>query len=97
MAFALAFLMAFLIAGTLGSKRKIGFWWSLLACLFATPIGGLIITLCSDKLPPEDNTPLTEILTEAREHNWGDTENSISSQNFSDNNTNDVDSSGINY
>ncbi|MDM1085861.1 hypothetical protein [Myroides odoratimimus] len=33
----------------LGKKRKIGFGWSFVLCLFLSPIIGLIITLCSKK------------------------------------------------
>lgn len=34
----------------LGSKRKIGYTWSMLACLFLTPLIGLIITLLSPRI-----------------------------------------------
>ena len=34
----------------LGKKREIGFAWSLVACLFLTPLIGVIITLVSPKL-----------------------------------------------
>lgn len=57
MVFGLALVFAFLIAGLLGSKRKIGFVWSLVACIFLSPLLGLIITLCSEKLPPEEDIP----------------------------------------
>lgn len=33
-----------------GAKRKIGFWWSLVACVFLTPFVGGIITALSPKL-----------------------------------------------
>jgi len=33
----------------IGSNRKIGYGWSLVLCLFLTPIIGLIIILCSKK------------------------------------------------
>lgn len=36
----------------LGEKRKIGYLWSAVACLFLTPVVGLIITLLSPKLEP---------------------------------------------
>lgn len=74
MAFVIAIILAFIIAGTLGSKRKIGFGWSLVACIFTSPIIGLIITLCSEKLPEEQESiesgeekPLAEVLTESIE------------------------------
>lgn len=74
MDFVFALILAFLIAGLIGSKRKIGFGWSLAACIFLSPIIGLIITLCSEKLPPEDEViegveekPLTEVLAESNE------------------------------
>ncbi len=34
----------------LGEKRKIGYMWSMVACLFLTPLIGVIITLSSPKL-----------------------------------------------
>lgn len=37
----------------LGAKRKIGYVWSMLACLFLTPIIGVIITMISPKLEDE--------------------------------------------
>jgi hypothetical protein len=37
------------LVALLGIKRKIGYWWSLFACLFLSPIIGLIIILCSKK------------------------------------------------
>ena len=71
MAYIFAILFAFIIAGTLGTKRKIGFGWSLVACLLLSPIIGLIITLCTAKLPEKqeavssvDEKPLAEVLTE---------------------------------
>ena len=74
MAFVIALILAFIIAGTLGTKRKIGFGWSLVACIFTSPIIGLIITLCSEKLPEEqpaseaeEEKPLADVLTEASE------------------------------
>lgn len=74
MAFVIALILAFIIAGTLGSKRKIGFGWSLAACIFTSPIIGLIITLCSEKLPEEQESiesgeekPLADVLTESIE------------------------------
>lgn len=66
------FIFAFLIAGLLGSKRKIGFGWSLAACLLLSPLIGLIITLCSSKLPAEQTSnnadeekPLADVLAES--------------------------------
>ncbi len=41
-------IISFLIP-LLGKNRKIGYGWSLVLCLFVSPIIGLIITLCSDK------------------------------------------------
>jgi hypothetical protein len=41
--------LSFLIAEYLGSKRNIGFGWSLFFCLFFSPLLGLIITLLSRK------------------------------------------------
>lgn len=38
----------------LGSKRKIGYVWSMVACLFLTPIIGIIITLISPKIEEEN-------------------------------------------
>lgn len=74
MAFIFAIIFAFIIAGALGTKRKIGFGWSLAACLLLSPIIGLIITLCSEKLPNEcestattDDKPLAEVLSESNE------------------------------
>ena len=40
---------SFLVAKSLGSKRKIGFGWSLFFCLLLSPFIGLIITLLSRK------------------------------------------------
>lgn len=34
----------------LGKNRSIGFGWSLLLCLFLSPLVGLIITLCSKRV-----------------------------------------------
>lgn len=33
----------------LGKNRKIGYGWSLVLCLFVSPLIGLIIILCSKK------------------------------------------------
>ncbi|NGZ90404.1 SHOCT domain-containing protein [Psychroflexus maritimus] len=44
-------LSLWIIPTYLGKKRKIGFTWSLVACVFLTPILGVIITLLSPKLP----------------------------------------------
>lgn len=43
-------LSLWIIPEYLGSKRKIGYTWSLIACLFLTPLIGVIITLLSPKL-----------------------------------------------
>ena len=74
MALVFAIIFAFIIAGTLGTKRKIGFGWSLAACLLLSPLIGLIITLCSEKLPEgQESTetgeekPLSEVLAESNE------------------------------
>ncbi len=61
-AFAFAILFAFIIALGLGRKRKIGFGWSLAACLLLSPLLGLIITLCSGKLPEKEDVK-TEVST----------------------------------
>lgn len=45
----------------LGTKRKIGYVWSMLACLFLTPIIGLIITLISPKLDEEQSKEVTNV------------------------------------
>jgi hypothetical protein len=42
-------IIAFLIAHFLGSKRQIGFGWSLFFCLFLSPLGGFITTMLSRK------------------------------------------------
>lgn len=42
----------------LGSKRKIGYVWSMLACLFLTPLIGVIITLISPKLEDETTSEI---------------------------------------
>lgn len=41
--------ICFLISFYGGSKRKIGFGWSLIACLFLSPLIGGIITLISPR------------------------------------------------
>ena len=43
-------LSLFVIPYFIGSKRKIGYGLSALACLFLTPIIGLIITLSSKRI-----------------------------------------------
>lgn len=55
MAIVLALIWAALI-GWLGSKRNIGFAWAFIASLFLTPIIGLIITLCSKKIEPAEES-----------------------------------------
>jgi hypothetical protein len=37
------------LIGLLGKGRRIGFWWSFIACLFLSPLIGFIITLCSKR------------------------------------------------
>lgn len=37
------------LVALLGRKRKIGYGWSFVLCLFLSPVIGLIITLCSKK------------------------------------------------
>ena len=37
------------LVALLGRKRKIGYGWSFVLCLFLSPLIGLIITLCSKK------------------------------------------------
>lgn len=34
----------------LGRKRKIGYVWSMVACLFLTPLIGVLITVASPKI-----------------------------------------------
>ena len=41
--------LSYVVANYLGSKRRIGFGWSLFFCLTLTIIGGLIVTLLSRK------------------------------------------------
>ena len=36
-----------IIVASIGSSRKIGFFWSLVASIFLSPIIGIIIVLCS--------------------------------------------------
>ncbi|MCE1169032.1 MAG: hypothetical protein LWX70_13155 [Sphingobacteriia bacterium] len=38
------------LVATLGSNRKIGYGWSLVLCLFLSPVIGLIIILFSKKV-----------------------------------------------
>lgn len=38
-----------LLIALLGKNRSIGFGWSFVLCFFASPIIGLIITLCCKK------------------------------------------------
>lgn len=42
--------VGFLIAQYAGSKRKIGFGWSLFFCIFLSPLIGGIITMLSPKV-----------------------------------------------
>lgn len=43
-------LSLWIIPAYVGEKRKIGYMWSMLACIFLTPIIGAIITYSSPKL-----------------------------------------------
>ncbi len=45
----ISLIISLMIARFLGSKRNIGFGWSLFFCLFLSPFIGLIITLLSGK------------------------------------------------
>lgn len=40
-----------ILVGILGSRRKIGFGWTLLISLIFTPLLGLVAVLLSDELP----------------------------------------------
>lgn len=87
MALVFAIIFAFLIAGLLGTKRKIGFGWSLAACLLLSPLLGLIITLCSGKLPEgqpseevSDEKPLADVLAEAGKATEETTGESVASE-----------------
>jgi LytS/YehU family sensor histidine kinase len=42
------------IVGLFGSRRRIGFGWSFLLSLVFSPLIGLIVTLCTPKLPNRD-------------------------------------------
>ena len=42
------------LVGLVGSRRRIGFGWSFLISAFFTPLIGLIVTLCTPKLPNKD-------------------------------------------
>ena len=46
------------IVGLIGSRRRIGFGWAFLLSVAASPIIGLIVTLCTPKL-------------ETKERKWG--------------------------
>jgi len=46
--------ICFLIAQYAGTKRKIGFGWSLFFCIFLSPIIGGIITMLSPKVFEEN-------------------------------------------
>ncbi len=43
------------LVGIIGSRRRIGFGWSLLISLIFTPLIGIICVLCSDRLPRGEN------------------------------------------
>ena len=55
--------MAALIA-LLGRNRSIGYGWSFAFCLFLSPIIGLIIILCSKKVPKKDVVDFVEMKKE---------------------------------
>ena len=42
------------IVGLIGSHRKIGFGWAFLLSACFSPLLGLIVTLCTPKLPNKD-------------------------------------------
>ena len=42
------------IVGLIGSRRRIGFGWAFLLSAVFTPLLGLIVTLCTPKLPNRD-------------------------------------------
>ena len=41
-------LLASIVIAIFGTDRRIGFFWTLIACLFLSPLIGLIIMLCSE-------------------------------------------------
>lgn len=49
--------LSYVVANYLGSKRQIGFGWSLFFCLTLTIVGGLIVTLLSRKYNSDNATP----------------------------------------
>lgn len=42
-------LIVCLLVALVGTNRRIGYGWTLLICLFASPLIGLIVALCSKK------------------------------------------------
>ena len=42
------------IVGLIGSRRRIGFGWAFLLSVCLSPLVGLIVTLCTPKLPDRD-------------------------------------------
>ncbi|MCR4680122.1 MAG: hypothetical protein K5636_00725 [Bacteroidales bacterium] len=42
------------LVGFLGARRRIGFGWTFLISLLATPLIGLIVALLSERLPGEE-------------------------------------------
>ena len=42
------------IVGLVGSRRRIGFGWAFLISVCLSPLVGLIVTLCTPKLPDRD-------------------------------------------
>ena len=53
--------LSFVVANYLGSKRQIGYGWSLFFCLTLTIVGGLIVTLLSRKYQPDNTTPPSRV------------------------------------
>lgn|SRR5690606_19160345 len=64
----------------LGSKRKIGYGWSLAACVFLTPLIGLIITLCSPKLSSNSSSDANDPSTYQGSYSGGHNSNSSTYQ-----------------
>ena len=53
--------LSFVVANYLGSKRQIGYGWSLFFCLTLTIVGGLIVTLLSRKYKPDNTKPPSRV------------------------------------
>lgn len=45
----LIWIVVCLLLALIGKDRKIGYGWSFVICLFASPLIGLIVMLCSEK------------------------------------------------